>query len=767
MDGIRIVIAVLFVMVTFIDASIREPRDVTCPTMFDDFPGKVKYRRRGSRVVFKCPKKMRLHGKKRLDCQPDGTWDSEPPMCITSGCVPFDTSSHVHLHTRDRYSDGSLMIFSCTGNYQLVGTTEAFCNGHDWSATLPQCLSPKELVECDFESDLCGWSQDDGEEREWVRMMGPTQTGGTGPTYDHTYMEHKSGHYMYFEASNPTMEGDRARLISPTYPPAFSGKCFDLWYHMQGPDDIGHVGSLSVYVKGVSEDLDGLDPAFYIDGNQGDRWHRADLQLDDKQEDFQIVIEATKKLSYISDVALDDVRVYTCETLTTTTTTPSTTSTQSTASTASTISTSAATTTTTVTTTAAATTTAPPPQPTTTTLAAASSTAAATAKPSVAKTTETDTSTTMPTQRQETSSATTSITPPTKTTTQITSTLHTQSSKGKSLTTLPTKKSQSSTVTTPKPTVISSTKVHTSTTQSVSTKEAVQTTPVQITTVTHKPFTTTSQITKARTTRKTTTTSSSSSPTTTKQPLTTSTLKTTSKPTVVTQTTRLESRSASTSPLTSTSKSVPKQTTGVTEDRSPKATTTMEKTPTETVTTAKQSIASTTKIPDTARPFSTSILGRKTTTTMSTTAKATTSASFKTSTVPKSGKPTDKVTDFTTGKVSTGVTVSTPNLIDKNITDTSNNKTQPNDDETNVSDSRSQHPSDETLKPLMIGLGVGIVVGLIIIGVIVWFCRRRRYYTRGFEDEMKPITNSASLQSLNGQYYADEYHDNEEFESES
>ncbi|WAR03113.1 MLRP1-like protein, partial [Mya arenaria] len=298
MDGICIVNAVLLVMVMLIDADIREPRDVTCPTMFDDFPGKVKYRRRGSRVVFKCPKKMRLHGKKRLDCQPDGTWDSEPPMCITSGCVPFDTSSHVHLHTRDRYSDGSLMIFSCTGNYQLVGTMEAFCNGHDWSATLPQCLSPKELVECDFESDLCGWSQDDGEEREWVRMMGPTQTGGTGPTYDHTYMEHKSGHYMYFEASNPTMEGDRARLISPTYPPAFSGKCFDLWYHMQGPDDIGHVGSLSVYVKGVSEDLDGLDPAFYIDGNQGDRWHRADLQLDDKHEDFQIVIEATKKLTY-------------------------------------------------------------------------------------------------------------------------------------------------------------------------------------------------------------------------------------------------------------------------------------------------------------------------------------------------------------------------------------------------------------------------------------------------------------------------------------
>ena len=65
----------------------------------------------------------------------------------------------------------------------------------------------------------------------------------------------------------------------------------------------------------------------------------------------------------------------------------------------------------------------------------------------------------------------------------------------------------------------------------------------------------------------------------------------------------------------------------------------------------------------------------------------------------------------------------------------------------------------------MIGLGVGIVVGLIVIGGIVWFCRRRKYYTRGFEDELKPITNSASLQSINnGHFYAEEYHDNDDMD---
>lgn len=86
-----------------------------------------------------------------------------------------------------------------------------------------------------------------------------------------------------------------------------------------------------------------------------------------------------------------------------------------------------------------------------------------------------------------------------------------------------------------------------------------------------------------------------------------------------------------------------------------------------------------------------------------------------------------------------------------------------------VSETIGEHPEDETLKPLLIGLGVGILAGLIIIGVVAWVCvRRRRFYTSRYEDELKPITRSASTGSLNnGHYYQDEYHDGEELESES
>ena len=77
-----------------------------------------------------------------------------------------------------------------------------------------------------------------------------------------------------------------------------------------------------------------------------------------------------------------------------------------------------------------------------------------------------------------------------------------------------------------------------------------------------------------------------------------------------------------------------------------------------------------------------------------------------------------------------------------------------------IAEQRSQHPEDETLKPLMIGLGVGIVAGLIIIGIVAWVCvRRRKFYTSRYEDELKPITKSSSSENFNNIQY--EYHDDE------
>lgn len=57
---------------------------------------------------------------------------------------------------------------------------------------------------------------------------------------------------------------------------------------------------------------------------------------------------------------------------------------------------------------------------------------------------------------------------------------------------------------------------------------------------------------------------------------------------------------------------------------------------------------------------------------------------------------------------------------------------------------------------------MGIVAGLIIIGVIAYVCaRRRKFYTSRYEDELKPITNAVSVQSLN----TDHFYKDEEYES--
>ena len=59
----------------------------------------------------------------------------------------------------------------------------------------PLIAAPEELMECDFESQSCGWTQDPTDERDWERHLGPTQTGKTGPKFDHSFMN-ESGKYI-------------------------------------------------------------------------------------------------------------------------------------------------------------------------------------------------------------------------------------------------------------------------------------------------------------------------------------------------------------------------------------------------------------------------------------------------------------------------------------------------------------------------------------------------------------------------------------------
>ena len=55
---------------------------------------------------------------------------------------------------------------------------------------------PPPVISCDFESDLCGWSQvTGGDQADWSRAREGVWYENTGPGYDHTTGQ---GYYLYF-----------------------------------------------------------------------------------------------------------------------------------------------------------------------------------------------------------------------------------------------------------------------------------------------------------------------------------------------------------------------------------------------------------------------------------------------------------------------------------------------------------------------------------------------------------------------------------------
>ncbi|MFK8060826.1 MAG: hypothetical protein AB8B78_12140 [Polaribacter sp.] len=58
-----------------------------------------------------------------------------------------------------------------------------------------------------FESDLDGWSNASGDQRDWTRDSGGTPTSQTGPSSGAIRI-----FYMYLETSSPVATGDKAWL---------------------------------------------------------------------------------------------------------------------------------------------------------------------------------------------------------------------------------------------------------------------------------------------------------------------------------------------------------------------------------------------------------------------------------------------------------------------------------------------------------------------------------------------------------------------------
>ncbi|XP_014680988.1 PREDICTED: MAM and LDL-receptor class A domain-containing protein 2-like [Priapulus caudatus] len=152
---------------------------------------------------------------------------------------------------------------------------------------------------CDFQADFCNWTNDTSVLLRWERYAGPRQWYMTGPDGDHTY-GNTSGYFTYLNTFNYHQEGTPGRMNGPIFQPSI-GCTMRFWYHMFGQD----INALNIYVR--SYDSDPLYRVWSKTSQQGDIWHRAEINFDKIQNNYQVVIEGLMGPSYQGDIAVDDI----------------------------------------------------------------------------------------------------------------------------------------------------------------------------------------------------------------------------------------------------------------------------------------------------------------------------------------------------------------------------------------------------------------------------------------------------------------------------
>ncbi|XP_078575827.1 uncharacterized protein LOC144861701 [Branchiostoma floridae x Branchiostoma japonicum] len=149
---------------------------------------------------------------------------------------------------------------------------------------------------CDFEANLCQYTQDTTHDVQWARYSGITRSRDTGPTGDHTT---GSGYYMNVEATH-SQQGDIARLISPTYLLQTGSQCLLFWAHMYG----SQTGTLrvSVIAGGTTTEI------WSRSGNQGNQWFSVYVSIP-AAGSCQVIFEGVRGNGFRGDIAIDDVSI--------------------------------------------------------------------------------------------------------------------------------------------------------------------------------------------------------------------------------------------------------------------------------------------------------------------------------------------------------------------------------------------------------------------------------------------------------------------------
>ncbi|XP_043257354.1 MAM and LDL-receptor class A domain-containing protein 1-like [Colletes gigas] len=156
---------------------------------------------------------------------------------------------------------------------------------------------------CNFASGFCDWSNDAEDDFDWTISRGsgnPT----TGPATDSSSDRSASGGYAYIDSSFPRRPGDRARLLSTSFPApsANTPMCMHFWFHMFGAG----IGTLKLFLRYFRSMDAPLREIWSLNGNAGNTWFVAQITIS-SLDDFQLVFEASVGNTGMGDIAIDDI----------------------------------------------------------------------------------------------------------------------------------------------------------------------------------------------------------------------------------------------------------------------------------------------------------------------------------------------------------------------------------------------------------------------------------------------------------------------------
>jgi hypothetical protein len=192
--------------------------------------------------------------------------------------------------------------FSC-GDGSFLSATKV-CN---FIQDCANGVDEKVCGNCDFETSFCNWFDDSPGPLYWDRGQA-ANSNGQGPSIDHT-LNSALGWYTFVAASNFSVFDFADLVVDKDLGPSSTTCEVEFFYHMKGKSD-----DLVLYIAVNYTTAVRYTYLFEYLGDAGDQWNRAVVTLGRIREPFRLLFSAERFFNEpVTDVAIDDVRLFNCE----------------------------------------------------------------------------------------------------------------------------------------------------------------------------------------------------------------------------------------------------------------------------------------------------------------------------------------------------------------------------------------------------------------------------------------------------------------------